>query len=416
MEKKPRTPSRRATGPRAKRSAAGPRRVAALRKKKVAVATPAVEAAQLPPQPPAAPVRLAAPDARPARMATRLPWRMLAAFFAFAIVVTAVGGFIISAVNAATFQGPSQAAPGGNIPLTIWNREAAAATQTTAAVAIDGGTLTVGIPDLFYGNMAAGSPATSNGIRLQTAAADRFKVTRDGNMTATGMTTLGTAALVVGGAQNLVYGNVDTTSTGSLLLFQNESLDRFRVDVQGRVSAGSADAVMAGAQNLIYGNIDTTSTGSLMLLQTESADRFRVNARGDVKGAGCFGKSLIGLTASSFQPGAILSYIGADNKCNDIANGASFLGSHVCKVDEILESIQCGQAGDPIRTLGGNNAWINGGPPGINTANANDCIGWTSAAPTSFGRVWVFDNTTGGFGTLTGCNIGSPGLKIACCK
>ena len=204
-----------------------------------------------------------------------LPWRRLAAFFAFALVASAIGGFIIHTVNAATFQGPSQAAPGGNIPVTIWNRIAAAATQASASISVDAGTLTVGIPDIIYGNMAVASPVTSNVIRLQTGAADRFKVTRDGDMTLTGMSTVGSATLAVGAAQNLLYGNVDTTSTGSLLLFQNESVDRFRVDTQGRISTGSAAAVMAVGQNLIYGNVDTASTGNLLLLQNESADRLR---------------------------------------------------------------------------------------------------------------------------------------------
>lgn len=342
--------------------------------------------------------------------------------------MAAAAGFIIHSVDAASFQPPSQAPPGGNIPLTIWNRIATTARQTSAAIDIDAGTLTVGIPNIIYGNMAAGSPAASNHILLQTASADRFKVTRDGNMTITGMSTLGSASLDLTGTQNLLYGNIDGTpvppSTTSLLLLQKASSQVFRVDTEGRVSAGSAATVLAAAQNLLYGNVDTTSTGSLMLLQTESADRFRVDKNGNVTAAGkvkansCIGKTFVGLTVTTW-PGNVGSYYAADNKCAldfpAVAGPPALPAAHVCRVEEILESISCSVPGDPIRGQGidVNFAWLNGGPPGF-TANANDCIGWTSNASSAYGRVWVFNDTTGGRGTQTTCN--TAGLKFACCR
>jgi len=342
----------------------------------------------------------------------RMPWSKLAAFFAFALIATAIGSLVIRAVDAATFQGPTQAAPGGNVPLTIWNRVAATARQATAAIEIDGG---------------GPGPTTATGISVGTNTLN-----------------LGNAA----GGQNLFYGVADFANMNNadyLLLLQTAAAGptystRFMVDKNGHVVASGNIAATgvsygygggqfggpslnlgnaAGGQNAVYVDADYGSmhpTGDfLMKMQTSNGgiytDRMSLNRDGDLKAAGCFGKTLVGLTTSAYQPAGLLSYVGADNRCN-----TDFPGSHVCKVDEILESIQCRHAGDPIITLGGSNAWINGGPPGINTANANDCIGWTSSAASSFGRVWVFDNTTGGFGTLTGCNIGSPGLKVACCK
>lgn len=57
-----------------------------------------------------------------------------------------------------------------------------------------------------------------------------------GNLSVAGMSTLGTASLALSGGQNLVYGNIDTGSTGSLMLLQNESADRFRIDAAGNVT------------------------------------------------------------------------------------------------------------------------------------------------------------------------------------
>jgi hypothetical protein len=359
-----------------------------------------------------------APVSAVARAASgrRIPWRGLGVFFVFSFLATAVGGFIISAVDAATFQGPSQAPPGGNIPITIWNRVASGAVQTNAAISVDGGgpgpgtatglavgasTLDLGAAaggeNLVYGVASyAGMNAADSLIKLQTFASsvytDRFRVDRDGAVTTPGSVTA---------TGNVTSSGVVTGSGGSA--FGSITLDL---------------GVATTGQNLIYGDAPYANmhpTGDFLLkLQTYNTgvytDRLTVTRDGNLKASGCFGKTFVGLTASVW-PGNIGSYYAADNKC-----GIDYPGSHVCKVDEMLESIQCSVAGDPIRTTGGSVAWINGGPPGDPSRNANDCIGWTSNASTSYGRVWVFDNTTGGRGTLTGCNVGGGGLKYACCR
>lgn len=362
---------------------------AVARKRSVKAVAPqppalAQAATSIPPAPPSPPIAVAVPVMPPAP----LQWRALAAFFAFAIAITAVCGFIIRSVDAATFQGPSAAPPGGNIPITIWNRASSGTKQTSASIDIDGGIVAEGMVSL-------------------------------GSVTAPTLT----------GTQNLVYGNINnaSASTTSLLLLQRAATNMFKVDRNGAVTAasmqsyGSAALALTGTQNLIYGNVDTTSsaTTALMLLQNESADRFRVDvagnvtAAGKVKGAGCFGKTLVGLTTANYHGGlgAVTSYYAADNRCN-----TDFPGSHVCRVEEILESISCSVPGDPIRTNGGNYAWINGGTPGDPSKNANDCIGWTDNSAAAFGRLWIFDNTNGGRGTLTSCNSPPTGAKFACCK
>lgn len=403
-----------------------PQRSAARRAAKIAKITDAVLASVPAERPLASQVVAAvAPQESPKIPVAprRMPWRALAAFFAFTLAMSAVGGFIINTVDAATFQGPSQAPPGGNIPITIWNRVAATATQTNAAIEIDGGGpggtnpvgVTVGTNLLNLGSAAggqnvvygvadyAGMNATDYLLLLQTAAAGpvytrRFSVDRNGLLFAASSITTTSGSI--------------TTSSGAITTTSGN------LTAGGMTTLGAATRVLTGVQNLVYGNVDTTSaaTAALILMQNESVDRFRVDVAGNVTAAGtmksvsCFGKTFAGITASVW-PGNVGSYYAADNRCN-----TDFPGSHVCRVEELVESIQCSIAGDPIRTNEGNVAWVNGGPPGDPAINANDCIGWTSNAANAYGRVWIFNNTTGGRGTLTGCNVGGGGLKFACCR
>ena len=53
----------------------------------------------------------------------------------------------------------------------------------------------------------------------------------------TGMSMFGSADLVLASNENLIYGNVSSTSAGNLLLLQNASTDKFKVDPSGNVEA-----------------------------------------------------------------------------------------------------------------------------------------------------------------------------------
>jgi hypothetical protein len=214
------------------------------------------------------------------------------------------------------------------------------------------------------------------------------------------------------------------------------------IDIDGGVTAqgmnifGRNALALTGTQNLVYGVASSTSTAStsLLLLQTHNgtaaANRLRVDASGNldasgkVRGSGCMGKVFVGLTttgatAGYYRPGNVNGYYNADTNCRN-QYGAD---AHVCRVEEIMESINCSAAGDPIRSaaLNGNRGWINGGPPGF-TAYATDCDSWTTHAvtnPPRYGRVWEFSSTTGGVGTLTACTTAGPtgnGLQFACCR
>ena len=288
------------------------------------------------------------------------------------------GGVLIRSAMAATFQGPSAAPPGGNIPVTIWNKEASGSKQTNASIDIDGylnidETMTVGAAGLDLGSGAGGEnliygvatwslmhSTADYLLLLQTENAgvytNRFRVRRDGTIITTG----------------------SLTASGSL-------------NPSGSVNAGNLNynlGVGTTGQNVIYGIArydQMHPTGDFLLkLQTQVGgvytDRLTVNREGDVSAPGCFGPVLIGLTPALYQAGIapVLSYYGADNTCD-----GAFSGSHVCTAEEILRSISCSEVGDPVRTLGGEIAWINAGPPGF-TSNANDCIGWTTNASSSY--------------------------------
>ncbi|HQI10525.1 MAG TPA: hypothetical protein PLB77_01360 [bacterium] len=146
---------------------------------------------------------------------------------------------------------------------------------------------------------------------------------------------------------------------------------------------------------------------------TSSATRMRSNNYCDATGANCFDPSggwstasyFIGITSSSFN-GNQGGYTSAHAKCNE-----AFSGSHVCNVFEILETIRSGHSADiPVNTIG---IWISSGPPGY-TANANDCMGYTSAATSDYGAIWVkLSANSDGYGSLRYCNQTSP---FACCR
>ncbi len=124
-------------------------------------------------------------------------------------------------------------------------------------------------------------------------------------------------------------------------------------------------------------------------------------------------KTLISSGSSAFYststPTTSLGTVGSYTAANALCS-ATVTSSHVCTSGEILNTITAGQAGNiPV----GSTLWINNGPPAY-TANANDCIGWTSSVSTDFGAVW--NRPSGyadGFGSLNRCNIAR---KFACCK
>jgi hypothetical protein len=112
-----------------------------------------------------------------------------------------------------------------------------------------------------------------------------------------------------------------------------------------------------------------------------------------------------GITSSGpYDGNDATNYAGADAIC-----ATAYPGSHVCWVSEIGYLLA---NGDDFGSTTAS-AWVNGGPPGY-TANANDCLGWSSAASGSYGRYWDFNAQQG---WMRGCNVaGASRLEYACCK
>jgi hypothetical protein len=333
---------------------------------------------------------------------------------------------------AATYAGPGSAPPGGNIPTTIWNRLSGTATQSNAAVAIDGGGATMGsFVGLSVGTSATDMGAAAAGqnlmygiadyakmnagdalLRLQVNSAgtiyDRFYVTRD----ATGVLA---GSMAVGG--NLNVGYVGTFGSAALSLNP----------------ADTGTNLLYGVAN--YANMHP-SGDYLLKLQTYSGtaydDRMTINRDGDINtpgrvhGTGCVGHTFVGLTTSGgalndglFTPTYIVdNFPGGGYGVVNARCGANYTGAHVCRPEELLESFSCAKAGDPILSTtvvpDGTPAFVNGGPPGYK-ALANDCDGWTSKISTAYGRIWFFNTTTGGKGSQTQCNV-ATGIRYACCR
>lgn len=336
--------------------------------------------------------------------------------FLVLVVSLLVGGYSMKAI-AATFEGPTELPPAGNIPVTIWNRQSSGAKQANAEIDIDG-QAQFGSEDNEIGD---------DGIPRNLIY---------------GVTKLYEDGVYTMGAEDNLFLLQTVTVTGGVPSY----LTRFSINRGGGVYSYSNitgnQGIISGAPNrqlgasdpndyLFYGAArydvsDPTNYMShpkddyLIWLRTRDydapgdpyQDRFKVNVSGDVFATGCFGPTFVGLTALSYAPSAVSGYYGANNKCQlDYPNDP---GVHVCTSEEILESIKCSVDGDPIRgVVDGTSAWINGGPPGF-TANANDCQGWTSSAANAYGRYWIFNLASGGRGTTTSCN--SPGIPFACCR
>lgn len=179
-----------------------------------------------------------------------------------------------------------------------------------------------------------------------------------------------------------------------------------------RITAGLVAAIaiatgfrLVGAQFVSPTTAPPTGSPTVIysIAPAATAQTANINISGAVKAAGCVGATYVAFSAvvPNGDRGAT-GYRGADALCN-----AASAGSHVCRVEEVLESIRCGV------TLPGASGWINGGPPGY-TAEAKDCNGWKSSQATDYGRVWTFNNTSGGAGSMTSCSTGV--LPYACCK
>ena len=132
-----------------------------------------------------------------------------------------------------------------------------------------------------------------------------------------------------------------------------------------------------------------------------------VNGENGTNGINGTFATFVGLTSAAYTGnvtnGTLKGYSAVNNICN-----LTFIGSHLCEYSEIKGSINSGIS------LGATTFWFSNGPPGY-TANANDCLGFTSSSGSYLGAFWDPTSTTDvyGSGWLTAC---SGTKKLGCCK
>jgi len=151
------------------------------------------------------------------------------------------------------------------------------------------GMTSYGSPNLVVGagqNMlysVADVTSAGNLMLLQTESAgvytDRFRVAATGAVTAASFSGVGTGLTALN-ASNLTSGTVPSDRISGT--YSNPLTFSGANSYTNQSIFGGASLVVAAGQNLLYGNMDTTSAGNLLLLQNESVDRFRVDAAGNL--------------------------------------------------------------------------------------------------------------------------------------
>ncbi len=354
-------------------------------------------------------------------------------------------GYTARIVTAAEFAEPPGGPSEGNIPVTVWNRDATVIgseggiwpeKQQDTSINIDG--------QIYFGDVSlqlANDGVPQYGLYGQIHYYDGL----------TGITYMGSEDYFI---------KMDATHTNYPGAGDTSNYSRFYVNRGGTLYGagggsigsyfvvGSSNKQMLenGSSTYIYQGLarfDETSPGGDYYADPDLdyflwmksydytgspdvgyTDRFTVDVTGDVwasediKADGCFGPSFIGLTVTGgqgggvFRPQDVAGYYGGNNRCQ--VDYPDYEGTHVCQISELLESIKCSEPGDAFRSvLDGTRAWVNGGPPG-HISNYNDCEGWSSSSADSYARYWIFDTITGGRGTGVSCNTVN-GLQFACC-
>lgn len=158
---------------------------------------------------------------------------------------------------------------------------------------------------------------------------------------------------------------------------------------------------------------NVTTTGDLYVSGTVRAGQIC-----DKNGNNCYevannlSSIFVGLTSltyrGDFATGSYRGYVAANKICQ-----AQYPGSHFCTTDEILNTINVKESDLATLFVGGSYGWLAEGPPGF-TANANDCVGWTSSSSiNTYGPFWIFNTSTGGEGYLSPCG---QQRNLNCCK
>ncbi len=110
-----------------------------------------------------------------------------------------------------------------------------------------------------------------------------------------------------------------------------------------------------------------------------------------------------GVTNSSYSGFITFNLLTGYQAANAIC-GNEYSSSHMCTQDEVLKIIA--YSGPPSYS---GNAWLQKGSPGY-TADANDCVGWTSNSNQKLAAYWRFADN---YGIMINCQTQLP---LACCR
>lgn len=323
------------------------------------------------------------------------------------------GVLLLNTAHAVEWVEPTAIPPSANPPGFVWTRAPSDLAQTGGqfnvagagrlggllealsgavfgSATLDLGVLTMG-QNVIFGSAkySAMHPIGDALLLLQTASdvippviTDRFRIDRDGNLTAAGR---------VAGAQLCIGAGAGADCKTSW--------------PSGTITGVTAGPNLTGGGvtgNVTIGLSSTPSFGALSVVKAGEP-----LSSGNLTVAGCLGPVFLGRTTAGFQGniGGSPGYISANSKCN-----GTFAGSHVCTTAEVLNSINCGAIASV--DLAETDMWIANLAPSLPTPT-NDCRGWTDASSDWWGIKWRFNKDTGGGAFAERC---STSLSFACCR
>ena len=176
----------------------------------------------------------------------------------------------------------------------------------------------------------------------------------------------------------------------------------------GNFSSENSTIVRTGTKSCSSGQLLQNITGNSSgfygdCVVSSSSSGFQLNAS-----IGAYFNKTATTYTGSLTSGTLVGYLAGNAICN-----ASFLGTHLCSQEEVIETIWRANVSTMANWAG--TAWVSSGSPKYAPATTpvNDCNGWTSSVAASYlGNYWAFSATGGGVGATINCGTS---IALACC-